>query len=119
MVWLSEISPWTWAAFGLGWVGVSGALALVLGKVLARTNEAAEVEELALTRAQSGRTLSQPAQQFEPTGDWFAQAATAADEPEEEYAGRAASGTRFKPIHLDGDEKQEPVQNVRAIRSVR
>ena len=118
MVWLSEISPWTWAAVGLGWVGVSGALALVLGKVLARTNEAAEREELALARAEAARSLSQPAQQFEPASDWFAQAACE-DESDDDYAGRAASGTRFKPIHMEGEEEQEPAAHVRSIRSAR
>jgi hypothetical protein len=120
MVWLSEISPWTWAALGLGWVGVSGALALVLGKVLARTNQAAEREELALARAEAARSVSQPAPQFEPTGDWFAQSSLTAAEDEEAYAGRASSGTRFKPIDVEDEGTQErPAQNVRSLRSFR
>lgn len=87
---------------------------------MARTNEAAEVEELALERAQAGRSLSQPAPQFEPVGDWFSQAASTDDDDlVDEYAGRAASGTRFKPVQLEDDEEQEPVRNVRSIRGVR
>jgi hypothetical protein len=121
MVWLSEISPWTWAAFGLGWVGVSGALALVLGKVLARTNEAAEQEELALERAKAARALSQPVAQYEPAvSDWFSQAAAPDfDEEADEYAGRAQSGTMFKAIKVEGEQEESAAENVRPLRRAR
>ncbi|MFT3926173.1 MAG: hypothetical protein QM778_26750 [Myxococcales bacterium] len=124
MVWLNEISPWTVAAFGLGWIGVSGALALVLGKVLARTNRAAENEELALERARAERAAGTPAIQYEPTGDWLLDSASQDSfEEDEAYAGRAASGTRFKPVHDESDaggaESEAARDNVRPLRNVR
>ncbi len=121
MAWLSEVSPWTWAALGLSWVGVSGALALVLGKVLARTNEAAEREELAFERAKLAQGMAQPAAQLDSGADWFSQSAGPDDPIEEDdaYAGRAASGTMFKAIKLEGEQDEPPAQNVHAIRRAR
>jgi len=122
MVWLSEISPWTLAAVGLGWVGVSGALALVLGKVLARTNKAAENEEVALEKARVAQTLSQPAVQFEPTNDWFAQSSAMEDgdgADSDEYAGRAASGTHFKAVHPEVEPKESAANNQQPLRRIR
>jgi len=120
MAWLSEISPWTWAALGLSWVGVSGAVALVLGKVLARTNEAAEREELAFERAKLAKVMSEPAPQYDSSADWFSESAgpDLIDE-NDPYAGRAASGTMFKAVKFEDEQEESPAENVRAIRRAR
>lgn len=133
MVWLNDISPWTLAAFGLSWLGVSGVCALALGKVLARGNDAAATEAQAVLRLESLGALKPAAETYrEETGDWphheelapdsFAEDAAydfdADADDDEAYAGRAASGTQFKPVLLD--EKNAPGEAERPhIRRVR
>jgi hypothetical protein len=124
MVWLNDISPWTLAAVGLGWFGVSGMFALVLGKVLARTNAAAENEERALQRAEHALGFKPEARlQHQATDDFFAGHVDAGDESV--YTGRAASGTHFKAVLAEGEQRGEEQEaasglgNVRQLRRAR
>lgn len=123
MVWLNDISPWTFAAFGLGWFGVSGVCALALAKVLARSNDAAENEEQSLLRLETARALAPTPQSYrEETADWphhepFDGLPGGIAEEDEEYSGRAASGTRFKPVRAGDDQDEaEAKPQLRRIR---
>jgi hypothetical protein len=121
MVWLSDISPWTMAALGLGWLGVSGVFALALGKVLARTNEAAENEERALAYMHTELAkMSASSSPVDSSDDWLTGVAEGDDE---QYAGRAASGTMFKPVVGEGLQTEAHEQsnqgNVAPFRRVR
>jgi hypothetical protein len=133
MVWLNDISAWTLVAFGLGWLGVSSVCALVLGRILARTSEAALNEERALEQAREALAFAPDARDYRvevlvaayeqgeqredgssavdarEQNDEAVQAAGAgalldAEEEPDAYEGRAASGTRFKPVAHDGAE---------------
>ncbi len=107
MVWLNDISPWTFAAIGLGWLSVSGICALALGKVLGRASEVDAVGEQAALQAEARLLIRSPETYREDTADFLQPQAQEELADEDVYAGRAASGTRFKPVLVGEEEGAE------------
>jgi hypothetical protein len=93
---LQGTNAWTMALlFGLGWLLLSGAVALALGRVIARSKDAGrrELDELA--------TQDEGASYEAESAEFF----------DEVPQGTRTSGTRLRPVRLD-DERYEPQRRV-------
>jgi hypothetical protein len=112
MDWLENLSGWTVASWGLGWFAFSTTLALVLGRIIGRTNRAtAEQTQVLLPQVAAATAVPAEAPPTESADPWLAGSDESADD--EDYGSRATSGTRFKPVALEEQLAKPALRRVR------
>jgi hypothetical protein len=93
---LQGTNAWTLALlFGLAWVMLSGAVALALGRIIARSKDAGRREQGELSAGENDAFISERA----------ALALEAADE--DAHAGTRTSGTRLRPVHVAHEGREQ------------